>query len=77
MEANIVRPFVTKALQTFHKLNTSDTIPESGRTPNRQRQAMNQRDKVKFLRLILPFSISTIFVCVLFLMIENWITSTT
>ncbi|XP_055811298.1 DNA replication complex GINS protein PSF2 [Solanum dulcamara] len=45
MEANIVRPFVTKALQTFHKLNTSDTMPESGNIPNRQRQAVNQRDK--------------------------------
>uniref|UniRef100_A0A3Q7GMG0 Uncharacterized protein n=1 Tax=Solanum lycopersicum TaxID=4081 RepID=A0A3Q7GMG0_SOLLC len=46
MEANIVRPFVTKALQTFHKLNTTEAIPESGSIPNRQRQAVNQRDKV-------------------------------
>ncbi|KAH0673435.1 hypothetical protein KY284_024522 [Solanum tuberosum] len=45
MEANIVRPFVTKALQTFHKLNTTEAIPESGSIPNRQRQAVNQRDK--------------------------------
>lgn len=48
MEANIVRPFVTKALQTFHKLNTSEAIPESGSVPNRQHQAMNPRDKVSF-----------------------------
>lgn len=55
MEANIVRPFVTKALQTFHKLNTTEAIPESGSIPNRQRQAVNQRDKVNSLLFYLPY----------------------
>ncbi|XP_057789126.1 DNA replication complex GINS protein PSF2 [Salvia miltiorrhiza] len=41
MEANIVRPFVTRALETFYKLGSSDMIQESDHAPNRQ-QATNR-----------------------------------
>ncbi|KAL6526808.1 hypothetical protein OROGR_015898 [Orobanche gracilis] len=42
MEANIVRPFITKALGTFYKLNSSEMIQESANVPNRQPQATNR-----------------------------------
>ncbi|KAL1542203.1 DNA replication complex GINS protein PSF2 [Salvia divinorum] len=39
MEANIVRPFVTRALETFYKLGSSDMIQETDHAPNRQQTA--------------------------------------
>ncbi|XP_042012609.1 DNA replication complex GINS protein PSF2-like [Salvia splendens] len=39
MEANIVRPFVTRALETFYKLSSSDMIQETDHAPNRQQTA--------------------------------------
>ncbi|XP_073021665.1 DNA replication complex GINS protein PSF2 [Primulina huaijiensis] len=42
MEANIVRPFVTKALETFHKLSSSEMIQETDHISNRQPQATNR-----------------------------------
>ncbi|KAG8369758.1 hypothetical protein BUALT_Bualt14G0047000 [Buddleja alternifolia] len=42
MEANIVRPFVTKALETFYKLSSSEMIQESDHISNRQPQAANR-----------------------------------
>ncbi|XP_047956334.1 DNA replication complex GINS protein PSF2-like [Salvia hispanica] len=39
MEANIVRPFVTRALETFYKLSSSDMIQETDNAPNRQQTA--------------------------------------
>lgn len=49
MEANIVRPFVTKALETFYKLSSSDMIQESDHVPNRQPQATNRGPRVSHL----------------------------
>lgn len=49
MEANIVRPFVTRALETFYKLGSSDMIKESNQAPNRQPQATNRGPRVSFL----------------------------
>ncbi|KAL6524724.1 hypothetical protein OROHE_016006 [Orobanche hederae] len=42
MEANIVRPFITRALETFYKLNSSEMIQESANVPNRHPQATNR-----------------------------------
>ncbi|KAL8457021.1 hypothetical protein ACS0TY_035019 [Phlomoides rotata] len=42
MEGNIVRPFVTRALETFYKLGSSDMIKESDQAPNRQPQTTNR-----------------------------------
>ncbi|KAL8463099.1 hypothetical protein ACS0TY_033114 [Phlomoides rotata] len=42
MEANIIRPFVTRALETFYKLGSSDMIKESDQAPNRQPQTTNR-----------------------------------
>nr|GME16507.1 DNA replication complex GINS protein PSF2 [Ipomoea batatas] len=41
MEANVVRPFVTTALQTFYKLSSPELIQESNGVPSRQRQPIN------------------------------------
>ncbi|KAL0388142.1 UNVERIFIED_CONTAM: DNA replication complex GINS protein PSF2 [Sesamum radiatum] len=46
MEANIVRPFVTRALETFYKLSSSEMIQESDHIPNRQPQATNRGPRV-------------------------------
>lgn len=46
MEANIVRPFVTKALETFHKLSSSEMIQETDHISNRQNQATNRGPRV-------------------------------
>ncbi|GAA0163228.1 hypothetical protein LIER_19143 [Lithospermum erythrorhizon] len=42
MEANLVRPFVTKALETFSKLHSPELIQDPGRVPTRQPQAANR-----------------------------------
>ncbi|KAK6154994.1 hypothetical protein DH2020_009242 [Rehmannia glutinosa] len=42
MEANIVRPFITRALETFYKLSSSEMIQDSDHVPNRQAQATNR-----------------------------------
>ncbi|GFQ01975.1 DNA replication complex gins protein psf2 [Phtheirospermum japonicum] len=39
MEANIVRPFITRALETFYKLNSSEIMQESDNVSNRLPQA--------------------------------------
>lgn len=49
MEANIVRPFVTRALGTFYKLGSSDMIQETDHTSNRQPQATNRGPRVSHL----------------------------
>lgn len=47
METNVVCPFVTKSLETFHKLRNPDLLPESGGgVPNRQRRPMNAPTRV-------------------------------
>ncbi|CAH9104225.1 unnamed protein product [Cuscuta epithymum] len=46
MEANVVRPFVTRALEMFHKLSSPDLISESDAVPNRQRRPMNAPTRV-------------------------------
>ncbi|KAL3521102.1 hypothetical protein ACH5RR_019251 [Cinchona calisaya] len=42
MEANIVRPFVTRALETFYKLSSPDMIQDSDSVQNRQHQTVNR-----------------------------------
>ncbi|CAI9768309.1 unnamed protein product [Fraxinus pennsylvanica] len=42
MEANIVRPFVTRALETFYKLSSPEMIQESDHLSNRQPQVTNR-----------------------------------
>lgn len=48
MEANIVRPFVTRALQTFYKLSSPDMIQDSDSVSNRQPQTANRGPRVSF-----------------------------
>lgn len=42
MEANIVRPFVTRALQTFYKLSSPEMIQDSDGISNRQPQTTDR-----------------------------------
>ncbi|KAI5670678.1 hypothetical protein M9H77_11042 [Catharanthus roseus] len=42
MEANIVRPFVTRALQTFYKLSSPEMIQDSGSVSDRQPQTTDR-----------------------------------
>ncbi|XP_019181764.1 PREDICTED: DNA replication complex GINS protein PSF2-like isoform X1 [Ipomoea nil] len=46
MEANVVRPFVTTALQTFYKLSSPELISESNGVPSRQRRPINAPTRV-------------------------------
>lgn len=52
MEANIVRPFVTRALETFYKLGSSDMIQESDHAPNRQQQVINRGPRVSYISML-------------------------
>lgn len=53
MEANIVRPFVTRALETFYKLGSSDMIQETDHAPNRQQQpAANRGPRVSYIFIV-------------------------
>lgn len=51
MEANIVRPFVTRALETFYKLSSSDMIQETDNAPNRQ-QTANRGPRVSYMFML-------------------------
>lgn len=59
MEANIVRPFVTRALGTFYKLGSSDMIQETENTSNRQPQATNRGPRVSYLVCFMFSNFST------------------
>ncbi|KAK6117912.1 hypothetical protein DH2020_048349 [Rehmannia glutinosa] len=49
MEANIVRPFITRALETFYKLSSSEMIQDSDHVPNRQAQPTNRGPRCKYI----------------------------
>lgn len=49
MEANIVRPFVTRALQTFYKLSSPEMIQDSGSVSDRQPQTTDRGPRVSIL----------------------------
>lgn len=46
MEANIVRPFVTSAMQTFYKLSSPEMIQDSDSISNRQPQTTDRGPRV-------------------------------
>ncbi|KAL3650147.1 DNA replication complex GINS protein PSF2 [Castilleja foliolosa] len=50
MEANIVRPFITSALETFYKLNSSEIMQESDNVSNRQPQATHRAGQRRQLK---------------------------
>ncbi|KAK6145352.1 hypothetical protein DH2020_022172 [Rehmannia glutinosa] len=56
MEANIVRPFITRALETFYKLSSSEMIQDSDHVPNRPAQPTNRGPRLLEYLLLLIFS---------------------
>ncbi|KAL3652125.1 hypothetical protein CASFOL_001806 [Castilleja foliolosa] len=50
MEANIVRPFITRALETFYKLNSSEIMQESDNVSNRHPQATHRAGQRRQLK---------------------------
>ncbi|CAA2998716.1 DNA replication complex GINS PSF2 [Olea europaea subsp. europaea] len=56
MEANIVRPFVTRALETFYKLSGPEMIQESDQLSNRQPQVTNRGPRISYSFLFTPVS---------------------
>lgn len=53
MEANIVRPFVTSALQTFYKLSSPEMIQDSDSILNRQPQTTDRGPRVSIFSYFL------------------------